>query len=161
MITLKNKNFNQNVDKYFNYIDSYDFITCTCPSCNSIGTLIKHGFYSRRIKINNVIKNLTVLRVKCKECGKTHAVLPSFVIPYLLTSINDAVMVIKNELDISKCYSTKHLLKKSYSLWINRVLSFCDNISVVLNDLHSLVIECSKRFEMCFLQNHQGKFFCI
>lgn len=161
MITLKEKNFNQNVNKYFKYVDSCNFNAFTCPSCGSIGSLIKHGFYDRKIKINNIIRILTVLRIKCKKCGKTHAVLPSFVIPYLLTSVYDAVAVINDSLDISKCFSTKALLKKSFSFWIIKILSFFDNLSDAFSNLHSLVVQCSLRFNRCFLQIHKGSYFCF
>lgn len=92
-----------------------------------------------KIKIGNRIYTLIVLRIKCKECGKTHAVLPSFVVFYLLTSVNDAVMIANDELDISKCYSIKAKIKQAYTLWVNRILSFCSDITIALSDLHNLV----------------------
>ena len=161
MITLINKNFNKNTNEYFKYVDSHDFSVYSCPSCHSTCSLIKHGFYKRNTKINNKIKNLYVLRLKCKHCGKTHAVLPSFVVPYLLTSVDDAVMIINDLFDISKCYSTKRLLKQIFSNWIHRLLSLFKCIGQAFHDLHALMIRCSLSFNLAFLQNHRGKYFCF
>lgn len=161
MITLINKNFNKNTKEYFKYIDSHDFTNHSCPSCGAVGSLRKHGYYKRKIKINGNILTFLVLRVKCKHCGKTHAVLPPFVVPYLLTSVDDAVAIIHDQMDISKCYSTKRLIQRIYNHWIDRILSIYDSIQSALSDLHALVIQCSKRFKLCFLQNHRGEYFCF
>lgn len=51
-------------------------------SCGHAGHLVRHGYYSRRLKTSHGTIVLRILRVKCKECGRTHAILPELVVPY-------------------------------------------------------------------------------
>lgn len=44
--------------------------------------MVRHGYYSRRLKTSHGTIVLRILRVKCKECGRTHAILPELVVPY-------------------------------------------------------------------------------
>ena len=46
------------------------------------GCLVRHGYYSRKLKTQEGTIVLRILRVKCKECGRTHAILPELVVPY-------------------------------------------------------------------------------
>lgn len=43
---------------------------------------MRHGYYHRRLKTRDGTIVLRILRVKCKECGRTHAVLPELTVPY-------------------------------------------------------------------------------
>lgn len=56
-----------------------------CPYCGS-SELIKWGTYTRNVCFidNNVLiyKIMKIQRVKCSGCNHTHALLPSFIIPY-------------------------------------------------------------------------------
>ena len=51
-------------------------------SCGHAGCLVRHGYYRRRLKTRQGTIVLYILRVKCKECGRTHAILPELVVPY-------------------------------------------------------------------------------
>ena len=51
-------------------------------SCGHAGSLVRHGYYKRRLKTRQGTIVLQILRVKCKECGRTHAILPELVVPY-------------------------------------------------------------------------------
>jgi len=57
-----------------------------CPYCETKGCCSVHGYYSRKIidfVWGKVIRQqVTVLRVICRKCGNTHAVLPDHIIPY-------------------------------------------------------------------------------
>ncbi len=59
----------------------------SCPTCGAGGSFRVHGYYSR-----NVVQFcgtgfadtvLRVMRLKCKSCGHTHALLPDVIVPYL------------------------------------------------------------------------------
>lgn len=80
-----------------------------CPFCNS-DKLIKWGSYERNINyIDNdivIYKVIKIQRVRCKECGHTHAIIPSCIIPYkirnlelILHSIRDEIFTINFSLD--------------------------------------------------------------
>lgn len=51
----------------------------TCPHCD--GSTISHGFYERKVKLQEETYKLSIYRVKCNGCGKTHAILPDFISP--------------------------------------------------------------------------------
>ncbi|HUW63305.1 MAG TPA: DUF6431 domain-containing protein [Spirochaetia bacterium] len=51
-----------------------------CPNCGGpLGLLCQ---YDRRPILNGVREEMPIQRVVCKKCGKTHAVLPDFILPY-------------------------------------------------------------------------------
>lgn len=58
---------------------NYGYIECPC--CGS-DKLIGHGSYERNVIIYNECQRIKIKRVLCKECGKTHALIPYFLIPY-------------------------------------------------------------------------------
>jgi hypothetical protein len=66
----------------------YGKVTANLPlyrlrcSCGHAGCLVRHGYYSRRLKTRQGTIILRILRVKCRECGRTHAILPEIVVPY-------------------------------------------------------------------------------
>jgi transposase-like protein len=51
-----------------------------CPLCR--GDCIRHGFYERYVIVGQESLIIIILRLKCKGCGKTHAVIPEFLRPY-------------------------------------------------------------------------------
>ena len=66
---------------YDSCINGIRFHQLTC-SCGRSGCLIIHGYYQRKVKSPGGSFRLTVCRVKCNDCGKTHAILPSSIVPY-------------------------------------------------------------------------------
>ena len=58
---------------------NYGYIECPC--CGS-DKLTFHGSYERNVIIYNECRRIKIKRVMCKECGKTHALIPYFLIPY-------------------------------------------------------------------------------
>ena len=65
----------------------------TC-SCGHSGTFIKHGYYVRRIKEEDSSLSLKLCRVKCKHCGRTHAILLSTMVPYSQTPLADQLSIL-------------------------------------------------------------------
>lgn len=62
-----------------------------CPSCKKKRTLVRHGFYKRNVVQwlgRTVEQELCLLRVRCKSCSHTHAVLPKDVIPYRIYCVS-------------------------------------------------------------------------
>ena len=100
MITVysnKIKTFSQ--DNYNKLVNSINInqITCSCGHC---GCLTKHAYYTRSLKISGGIKlSLSILRIKCSLCGKTHAILPSGVVPYSQVSLRDHIIIIANDIN--------------------------------------------------------------
>lgn len=83
MITVTTKECNTFSQDYYNsVIYSLPFHQLTC-SCGHRGCLTWHAYYHRTVKFADGSKlDLKVLRVRCSECGATHAILLSSIVPY-------------------------------------------------------------------------------
>lgn len=166
MITQINKNFNENnlenlITKYNEYCLNANFTFFKCPSCHCTGSIVRHGYYCRTIYINGIKYRICILRIKCKKCGKTHAVLPSFVIPYIQLSIYDVVKIIKDNSAGDSTFYKKLYLLKQYKNWYNRLLSIFNSLNEAFENLNTLITECARYFNRGFLQNHRGDYFVI
>jgi hypothetical protein len=54
-----------------------------CPHCSSAGTLWSLGYYQRSIsRFTAGLLRLSIRRFRCRACGKTVSILPSFAQPY-------------------------------------------------------------------------------
>lgn len=68
--------------------ETYGKITANLPlyrihcSCGHAGCLVRHGYYRRKLKTRQGTIVLRILRVKCRECGRTHAIIPELAVPY-------------------------------------------------------------------------------
>ncbi len=96
MITLLVDNCNPiSQDFYDKTIRSLQFHQLTC-SCGLSGGLTKHGYYYRRLKVDDDLQQLCICRVICSHCGSTHALLLSSFVPYSQISLPDQVVIISN-----------------------------------------------------------------
>lgn len=80
---------------YDNIINDIDFLTVQCPSCTHSGHLIKYGHYHRNLRTCEGTISLKILRVRCKLCGKTHAVLLVDFVPYSQIPLDDHLSIIQ------------------------------------------------------------------
>lgn len=75
-------------DKLNYYDNGKTNMDITCPNCGS-RDLVCHGYYNRNFiyeyNYKHVKKRIKIKRVKCKECHKTHALLPIDIVPYKIT----------------------------------------------------------------------------
>lgn len=158
MITLKVDKLNREISQklYDEIIESVDIhlLECTCKRHN----MVVHGYYSRNIKTHNGNVELVILRVRCKECGKTHAVLISFIVPYQSIEMSVQIKIIANndiekimycnpcidELDI---YRVKERFRLKYKAWMR-------SLNLTLED--DLVLESFRYFRSNFMQTHRG-----
>lgn len=88
MIILYSKKININFKEIIQiYLNTVNFGNLECPNCHS-HDLIRWGYYERNIiffsddKLTIESNILKIQRVKCKGCGKTHALFPFGIIPY-------------------------------------------------------------------------------
>ena len=72
---------------YAAFIAMLNMFALECNNCHRRGECIRHGYYERGylLAAEDVFAGtrIRILRVRCKHCGKTHAILPEEVIPYL------------------------------------------------------------------------------
>lgn len=123
MIILSDKKsnifFKEILQKYENMLNN-PYIEC--PYCGSTN-LIKWGTYPRCICYidNNLLQYqvINIKRVKCKACNHTHALLPSFIIPYK-RSLLDVILnsLISNNITITISYDTIVKWDRQFKLYL-------------------------------------------
>ena len=82
-------------ETYEKVMEELDIQQLKCPCCGHAGCLIGHGHYQRGIKECGELIRLRIKRVKCKECRKTHALLPSNIVPYTQVRVEEQTEIIR------------------------------------------------------------------
>lgn len=159
MITLNTDINNTLTQKTYNQlIADLQFHRLTC-TCGHSGSLSVHGYYLRSVKVPEGKIRLRICRVICSCCGRTHALLPSAIVPYsqipLLEQVEivsayetsdspEAVMSRNPSIDESNC---AYVIHQYYRHWKQRLLS--ERIDVC--DIF-LVRQCFTYFSRQFMQ---------
>lgn len=163
MITIFVEENNPLTSDFYNHlIDSLQFhrLTCTCghSSCLSI-----HGYYTRSLKTPQGNCSLRICRVICSCCHRTHALLPSSLVPYSQISLKEHVDIISSHqdkdgwvslmnrnpsIDESNC---RHIIRSFRHHWKQRLLS--ERVS--LCDRAALIRNCFSAFARQFMQIHR------
>lgn len=149
----KNNSFfektSQNMQKTVKqYAETCNFGSLECPHCHSTN-IIRWGFYQRNIYFfdDNNISSLIIdiQRVRCKSCGKTHALLPFGIIPYKQFSdeIISKIIYLSIKNNIATTYSSFLIDINTINKWITQFKSIClPRISTLLkshNNKNSIV----------------------
>lgn len=119
MITLKLKKINKNHNESIKDLETIiNLPSLICPCCNSM-QIIKYGFYKRFFifLINGIVcyEQIKIQRVKCKSCGRTHALLPTFIIPYKQYSLDlISVILLKLETETYEKVSNRYNINVRY-----------------------------------------------
>lgn len=74
---------------YKNLISKLNLNHIPCPICGS-HSWYAHGSYSRNCSILATTK-INIIRIKCKHCGSTHAILVEGMIPFTSITFDEAV----------------------------------------------------------------------
>ena len=134
-------------------------------SCGHAGCLVRHGYYRRRLKTRQGTIVLCILRVKCKECGRTHAILPELVVPYsqvpadlqqymLLYPLGspelEALMQENNDITESNVLAVRSRYRKQ---WKERLLTMGRKLR---NDIAELIRRSFSFFHRQFMQIRCG-----
>ena len=91
---------------------------CPNPSCKANGQMRIFGFYNRyvvsfcSISFDVVTVKGEILRLRCKSCNSTHAVLPEDIIPYFAPTIDTCALSVYNAFynpGVSECKRPKML----------------------------------------------------
>lgn len=144
---------------YNNVIANLQFHKLRC-SCGHAGCLSVHGYYYRYIRTSSDKLRFRICRVRCKVCGKTHALILSSFVPYSQISLKDHVDIIeafesdsrtatllhkKDSVDESNFrYVTRQYLK----FWKQKLISE----KIDLHPISCLILDCFKYFSRQFMQ---------
>lgn len=160
MITIKVENYNHISQDFYNKtIDSLDLNLISC-TCGHSGSLIRHGSYRRKLQLMHSVLSLSIVRVYCKVCGHTHALLLSSMVPYsqLPLSIHISAIhaheqgcgfesVLNGHLRIDE-NNLKSIIRSYRLHWRERLLSAALDIS----DIPSFIVGCFIHFSRQFMQ---------
>ncbi len=162
MITINTNNCNPISQNHYNdFIDSIDFHNLQC-TCGHFACLTKHGYYHRFIKTYDCNKLcLSILRVKCSFCNKTHALFPVDIVPYSSISVTDHVSIINNyehhlsqeQLMVNKPTidesNISYIIRMYKLYWKQRLLSCSISLDASIFSICSL---CICHFNLQFMQ---------
>lgn len=139
------------ISKYYRDIDELEPLTLRC-GCGRVGSLIKHGRYQRDIIINDIVYEMKIQRVYCKHCGRTHAILPVFIIPFERQTLPYVLELVD--------YSLKREINKAdyelvrwtgiFRAWQNRLRGYLDIFS---DDVSKIITFCASTYKMMFMQS--------
>lgn len=161
MITIISDKINTlNQISYNNFLQNIEMHQLSC-SCGLSGCLIKHGYYTRSIKTSHGVIKLSILRVKCKHCGKTHAIFPVLIVPYSSVLLNihlsiitayitkssfEPIMMANEYIDES---NIKYIIRQFLRRWKERIASFRFS---VFDSLDTISKQCLNTFKRQFMQ---------
>ena len=134
-------------------------LTCSCShsACLSI-----HGYYRRTVKLPSGTLRLRVCQVRCSECGTTHALLLSSMVPYSQIPLSDQQRICKDYEEGQRvsmvCESNpsidennvKSILRNYRRCWREKLRS----LKIRFFPLDDLIFSCFSDYSSQFMQIH-------
>ena len=168
MILLYSQKCNTNFENILNYYYSVDIYSyCECPFCFS-NDFIKWGKYQRGVYfISNgkiVFRSIDIQRVKCKHCRKTHALLPSIIVPYkqpvldvILSAIDDLPIANIPDFSFDTVIKWKHDFRKLFLPYLKTLLPYVHNIiDYILSHVFDVYYDFFIHFRQLIMMTHSG-----
>lgn len=140
---------------YDDVINSLQFHQLTCPCCGHSACLTVHGYYDRSIRDNGESRRLHICRLVCSQCGRTHALLLSSVIPYSQIPLADQADIAAGKTEsvmernpLVDESSVRHILRQFRRYWQEKLLS----ARISLAPLAEMAASCFSSFGRQFMQ---------
>jgi len=98
---FKQISFEDEITAFNIYVSSVNIETLVCPFCGAKHSLSSFASYKRHlVTYNNTAKDNIIIihRDVCSSCGRTQALLPSVIVPYMSFSFNFTVYLIHDYL---------------------------------------------------------------
>ena len=160
MILISVSDYNQLSQDFYDFIiNSLQFHLLTC-TCGHSACLTIHGYYTRKICLPDGILVLRICRVRCSECGKTHALLLTSIVPYDRIPLISQYTIVRAFEDGSDrnavCDSNpsvdennvKSVIRRYVRFWQQRLIA--ETISLAA--LPALILSCFSFYSMQFMQ---------
>ena len=163
MITIFVRDCNQISQSFYDsVINNLQFHQLTC-SCSHSACLSVHGYYKRTVKLSSGAIRLRVCRVRCSECGTTHALLLSSMVPYSQIPLPDQQRICR---DYEEGRSVSIVCESNPSIDENNVKSILRNyrlcwreklrsLRIGLFPLGNLILSCFSDYSSQFMQIHR------
>ena len=145
---------------YYSFLQELSLLSIEC-TCHKKGCLIYYGWYKRTVRLPEGHLELSIQRVRCTECGKTHALIPSVLVPYSQITLADQQGILicaENGQKADDVVEQSHIIDESgarYIIrqyrkhWKERILSIGRTL------LDSLTIPCLSAYSRQFMQIHR------
>lgn len=147
--------FSQKIYDEYIFALQLHMMKCKCGHC---GCLVFYGHYTRHLKLLGFFLTLIIQRVRCSFCGRTHALIPSLIVPYSQVPREDQQEIL--ELDAAgrsvepvlekNCLidesHARHILRRFKRHWKERILS----LGLTLHD--RLTEACLSVYSLQFMQ---------
>lgn len=159
MITILTENYKTiSQEIYDEIIGNLEIMRLSC-TCGHSGCLERHASYSRSLRIFGEKIVIQILRVRCRECGRTHAILMSIMVPYSQIPYTDQQSIVagyENGEKSSEILNRNWLIDEreiSYIIcrykkhWKERLASIGTNIAA-----ESLLSRCIEAYGRGFMQ---------
>ena len=164
MITLFVENCNDISQNFYDsVVNNLQLHRLSC-SCGHSSCLSIHGYYYRTAKLPAGDIRLKICRVKCSECGKTHALLLSSMVPYSQIRLIDQQRICAgyeagsrssdicdDNLSIDE-NNIKSVIRNYRQCWKEKLIS----LKISLSPLGELVRSCFLLYSAQFMQIHRG-----
>ena len=123
------------------YEETINYSITECPICGS-ENIIKWGSYLRNVIYYNnnkkYEKTIEIKRIMCKNCNKTNAIIPSFLVPYKIHVTEYITEVVKNKLTKENNYnqvSRKYQISRQLiKCWLDCFNAHLTRIEVTLSE---------------------------
>lgn len=132
-----------------------DFNRLRCGACQRAGDYEIKGYYRRKISINGVMVPVTVLRMKCRGCGRTHAIMFLDFVPYYrLASSTCHNLMARSFRSILYDDQVLYRLKRRASAFFLSVMHLAVTAADAIASVNLLSIPSAG---LSFLQIHRGR----
>lgn len=146
-------NYNNETEKV-----SYNHIRC--DQCGQVGNFVIHGYYMRKLRFGRVTITIRILRVRCKGCNRTHAIMSSDFIPYSRINTEEGYLVLRspsiNQTDPNISYETLINVHNRYSKRFKGLFDML-NLSVTKDTIIDITKKLIDEIKLTFLQIHRGR----
>ncbi|MDR0300249.1 MAG: DUF6431 domain-containing protein [Streptococcaceae bacterium] len=153
---------------YDKFVDSLECVQLKCSNsdCGVSGQIIKHAYYRRNVKLGSGKTILKVLRVICKKCETTHAILPDWLVPYSQVLLEDHLEILQNyvkgntpnttkpsnpEVDVRTAY---YIIKDYRDNWQENLRSISTSVFIGKKEL---ILKCFSEYKFQFMQIKKTK----
>ncbi len=140
MITIETQTYDTISQHLYDSIIASLDLSCLSCSCGHTGSFIWYGSYNRKVILSDRVVLLRISRVLCRNCGCTHAVLLSSIVPY-------SQIPLKIHVAVACCCENRNTLS---SILCGQVLLDENNIASLLR---SFRICWEKRFYRCSIHS--------
>ena len=149
------------------YKDMKNFGSLECPCCHS-KEYILWGFYERGItymkQAQIYSETVKIQRIRCKSCGKTHAILPFGIVPYKQLTDEIFILLFLEELPSNPfTEETKSFYKKQFFKYhlscLKTMLQMRNTGKILLllkEQKEEILSKYIQRYEKCFMQIKLG-----